>query len=233
MATCQNGLPVLTSAQCVVYTIGDSTRVRLAPGSIGSILAHFGTWFDKNVRDIDAGILDDWGWADRKVRGSETDVSNHAGGYALDINATKWALGAKASIYLTPDEIARVHAQLAVYGGKLRWGADYVGRTDPMHVEWIGTQAEADALWAALTAAPIPAPAPVPVGHRTLRKGDKGDDVKMLQRTLNVNYPLYSKLVVDGDFGNATDKVVREFQRRAGLTVDGIVGPKTWARLGL
>jgi hypothetical protein len=97
VALCQNGLPVLTSAQCVVYQIGDVVKVRLAPGPEGELLAHFARWFDKNIRDLDPGILDDWGWADRKVRGSETDVSNHAGGYAVDLNATKWALGSKAS----------------------------------------------------------------------------------------------------------------------------------------
>jgi peptidoglycan hydrolase-like protein with peptidoglycan-binding domain len=37
---------------------------------------------------------------------------------------------------------------------------------------------------------------------------------------------------VDGTYGAATERVVREFQRRAGLMVDGIVGPNTWTRLG-
>lgn len=33
----------------------------------------------------------------------------------------------------------------------------------------------------------------------------------------------------DGLFGNATEKVVRQFQAEKGLVVDGLVGPKTWA----
>ena len=36
---------------------------------------------------------------------------------------------------------------------------------------------------------------------------------------------------IDGDFGTATEKAVKEFQRDAGLTQDGICGPKTWAAL--
>jgi murein L,D-transpeptidase YcbB/YkuD len=36
---------------------------------------------------------------------------------------------------------------------------------------------------------------------------------------------------VDGIFGHGTLSVVQEFQRRHGLTIDGIVGPATWALL--
>ncbi len=36
---------------------------------------------------------------------------------------------------------------------------------------------------------------------------------------------------IDGDFGGGTESAVRAFQRAQRLTVDGIVGPKTWDRL--
>ena len=83
--------------------------------------------------------------------------------------------------------------------------------------------------WAAILAPP---PAPAPTSRPTLRRGSKGQAVKDLQARLNARYPAYSKLVADGDFGGKTDGVVREFQRRAGLAVDGVVGAKTWAALG-
>ena len=61
-----------------------------------------------------------------------------------------------------------------------------------------------------------------------LRKGDKGDDVKILQHRLNI---LGSQLAEDGIWGVKTDQAVRNYQYKAGLTVDGIVGPKTQAAL--
>ena len=61
-----------------------------------------------------------------------------------------------------------------------------------------------------------------------LRKGDKGDDVKLLQHRLNL---VGSQLTEDGIWGVKTDQAVRNYQYKAGLTVDGIVGPKTQAAL--
>lgn len=60
-----------------------------------------------------------------------------------------------------------------------------------------------------------------------------GARVLALQKRLNGGYPAYSQLEEDGEFGPATREVVREFQRRSGLEVDGIAGPATLAALGL
>ena len=65
----------------------------------------------------------------------------------------------------------------------------------------------------------------------TLRKGSKGEYVTLLQTMLiNRGYSC-GAWGADGSFGNATDLAVRLFQEAKGLTVDGIVGPKTWAAL--
>ena len=37
--------------------------------------------------------------------------------------------------------------------------------------------------------------------------------------------------MVDGIFGEKTDKATRLFQRHKGLSADGIIGPKTWRAL--
>lgn len=55
--------------------------------------------------------------------------------------------------------------------------------------------------------------------------------MREVQRVLNAWYPSLPQLAVDGDFGPATDGRVRYMQGRAGLDIDGIVGPQTWRRL--
>ncbi len=65
-----------------------------------------------------------------------------------------------------------------------------------------------------------------------LKKGSEGEAVEALQRILSTyGYSLGSKNPFDGSFGSKTDAAVREFQADHGLTVDGIVGAKTWAKL--
>jgi len=53
----------------------------------------------------------------------------------------------------------------------------------------------------------------------------RGASVRVLQGHLGV--------AADGVFGPGTARAVRRFQREHGLTADGIVGPATWAALGL
>lgn len=65
----------------------------------------------------------------------------------------------------------------------------------------------------------------------TLRKGNNCDEVVELQALLNAKYGY--DLEIDGAFGAKTEAAVKDFQRKHGLTADGIVGPKTWAALGV
>ena len=65
--------------------------------------------------------------------------------------------------------------------------------------------------------------------YSTVRKGSKGADVKTLQTMLNSIDN--AGLAVDGIFGSGTQAAVKKFQKANRLSVDGIVGAKTWAAL--
>ena len=79
--------------------------------------------------------------------------------------------------------------------------------------------------------APDPQPEPPPVTEPTIRKGNRNIYVKQMQTLLDrLGYSL-GICGIDGDFGTATEKAVKEFQRDHGLAQDGVCGPKTWAAL--
>jgi GH24 family phage-related lysozyme (muramidase) len=63
----------------------------------------------------------------------------------------------------------------------------------------------------------------------TLKKGSKGEYVKLLQTKLNENGKF--NLTIDGIFGMNTYNAVIGFQGMMGLTKDGVVGPLTWKEL--
>jgi hypothetical protein len=67
------------------------------------------------------------------------------------------------------------------------------------------------------------------VQKNNLRRGDKGDLVKVLQGLLVCNG--YKDAYVDGSFGGGTESAVKEYQRKKGLTVDGVAGSGTFTAL--
>lgn len=63
------------------------------------------------------------------------------------------------------------------------------------------------------------------------KQGSQGDEVTQIQQKLS-NWGYYSGSV-DGIFGEETKKAVIAFQKKNGLTADGIVGNATLAALGI
>ena len=218
--------------------------VRSGPAEV--VLRAWATWYHRNVERLDlykAGVGDDWGWSAT----NEVGNSNHLSGTALDFNATQYPWGART---MPAARKQKVREGLNLFEGNIFWGADW-SRADEMHYQLGAGTASGDGASAKLIAfakrleagylglltpgsTPAPTPTPAPSTSRpTLRRGSTGGDVTYLQALFNRAYPAYSKLAVDGDFGPATEAVAREFQRRANLGVDGIVGAATWRALGV
>ena len=65
----------------------------------------------------------------------------------------------------------------------------------------------------------------------TYRQGSTGEQVRIIQSKLK-NWGYYDGSV-DGVFGSQTTQAVKYFQRKNGLTPDGIVGPATLRALGM
>jgi len=191
--------------------------------------------------DIQVGQT--WGAACRPIRGTQTP-SNHSWGTALDINSLQnpQRRPIKTNMPKRVVDLWKNHG--------FRWGGDYQTSTpDPMHMEFMGTVAQARAITARLRAfledsnpatpkppATPPAlagkpawrkyPGPVRLGMGTPERPSPA--VKVWQQLLvDRGY----RLKVDGVFGLATNHVVMDWQRKHGLKIDGIGGTATWHQL--
>lgn len=144
MPQSQNGYPAnrrdLVSSR---FVPGTGVRLTVRNGPAGDLLLEVAGLFDRLVQDLDGGVVDDWGYAERPIRGSAV-LSNHASGTAIDLNATRWALGSSPSVNLNPGQIDTVRRIVGATGGVVRWGGDYTGRKDPMHFEINDNRSEAD-----------------------------------------------------------------------------------------
>lgn len=141
----QNGWTVLDQDETFKWVLpikGASRHLILRPGNAGFVLAHFALWYHERVEKINEGIWDDWGWAARAIRGSNT-ISNHASGTAIDLNATKHPLGVVGTLRFllkrgNRQELAEARIRKVlngIYGNVIRGGLDYADRKDEMHYE--------------------------------------------------------------------------------------------------
>lgn len=73
-------------------------------------------------------------------------------------------------------------------------------------------------------------PTQTPVIKTTVTMGDRGDNVRKLQKRL-IELRYLKKGEDDGIFGNITKRAVERFQNYNNLKVDGIAGPKTLQKL--
>ncbi|MEU1428657.1 peptidoglycan-binding protein [Nocardia sp. NPDC005746] len=150
-------------------------------------------------------------------------ASNHSWAIAVDLNWKDNPFSFDPQHTVT-DLVATVWKW---YG--FAWGGNYHGKKDWMHFEFMGTPADAaERTQAALVDLAVGAVPELP-----LNLDSAGPAVAMLQARLNRDFPDFSHLVVDGDYGPKTAAAVREFQRRSGLAETGDADRITLEKLGL
>jgi hypothetical protein len=153
----QNGWTAPGRSVIVTMTVpGTSVKLPVRAGPAGQLLVAAAARWHREVEPLVAGTC--WGYADRTVRGSATDLSNHASGTAIDLNAPQHPLGTAPSANFTPAKIVAVRRIVAAYAPCLRWGGDYTGRKDGMHLEIVASERQC----AAVLGSPRPSPSPTP-----------------------------------------------------------------------
>ena len=105
-------------------------------------------------------------------------------------------------------------------GGRARTEAVQVDNAAEAVVETVALPVWLGALAAVALAVRANRSAAGSLGERLLGPGARGDDVRSLQRLLT---RLGLPTVADGDFGPATEAMVRRYERVNGLVVDGLV----------
>jgi len=113
------------------YPVKGTTSSLRCNEQVAPLLIGLAQEFHEYIEPIDAGTLDDWGYAFRMVRGSTAYISNHGSGTAIDLNAASHPLGRVGTF---PNaKVPMIRALAKKYG--CRWGGDYNMRKDEMHFE--------------------------------------------------------------------------------------------------
>ncbi|MFC0622805.1 M15 family metallopeptidase [Kribbella deserti] len=240
-----------TSVQIIPGTV---RKIRLRKGDTGWLLRHFAAWFDKHIETIDHdGQLDDWGYAERPIRGSKKTLSNHASGTAIDLNAPEHPLGVWNTF--TSAQETKIRQQLKIYEGCIRWGGDYKnGRPDEMHFEINKHAAAVTKVARKLRGTGANPKPPAPGSDTTISlwsmnharqglamNGTTLTDVQQFMAFTRVIEPAtkdteqaWLRAVQSGNWARASElyvHAVKVVQTHARLTQDGIFGPKTGAYL--
>ena len=83
MKKSQNGWPASANQKEIGIKLfiipGTDTKIRCQKHA-GKILAAFAGEFNAQVEPIEGGVFDDWSYAYREVRGSDSVLSNHSSG---------------------------------------------------------------------------------------------------------------------------------------------------------
>lgn len=151
-------------------------------------------------------------------------ASNHGWGLALDIAEEYDSDSA-------PDPIRQVFVQWLVSNAH-RYGISAELQSEPWHWRYVaGDAIPAATLAYEATGQPQPtvtAPQPGPAlsfayPGKPVVLGARGVAVQLVQAVVGAT--------VDGDFGSATERRVKDWQSRNQLKADGIVGPVTWRKM--
>lgn len=190
-------------------------------------------------KQITLGVWSDWEYDSDKKAPNQTKISRTE--YVRIFNQLVEDEGYMAGTYLNNDYYKN-YFDMSVLNKWAIWLADYSGECDhPCTMRQYTSKGSISGIsgnvdlneWFGMPKI-CKEVATVNIKLRILRKGDKGEEVKTVQRLLNaIGYKgLNGKaLAIDGDFGTNTDYAVGNFQQMEGLVRDSIVGAKTWEHL--
>jgi len=245
-ATSQNGY--IANDRSLITSISvPGGKLAMREGDVATILQYVAGQFHAKVEPLVWPGC--WGYAERPIRGSSTELSNHASGTAIDLNAPQHPLGEKGTF--TTAQVATIHSILSFLEGAVRWGGDYTKRKDEMHFEIVKGLADIARIAKKIKGTP-PAkggtpgtPADTTLSIWCVQHAAAGNPIsavclhdaqqvmataRALNPALAATEKAWQHYIDTQDWERAGDLLfyaVRVLQSLGGLTQDGIFGPKT------
>lgn len=138
MAKTINGwdvIPSMNDARLKLFTVPGTKRKMRLRADVGPYLVAFASEYHKLIQPIDVGTFDDWAWTAPRKGNASSKTSDHCGGVAIDLNATKEGSQSKSNVWWArhPLKAAAMRKLLRKYK-LLEWGGDYKKFYDPMHL---------------------------------------------------------------------------------------------------
>lgn len=127
-------IPNMSDQRLKLFTIPGTKRHMRLRKDVGPYLVAFMAEYHRIIAPVDRGTYDDWAWtAPRKGRASSR-ISDHCGGVAIDINATREGSQSRSNVWWAkhPVRALRMKRMLRQYS-MLEWGGNYKNFYDPMH----------------------------------------------------------------------------------------------------
>lgn len=101
---------------------------------VGPYLVAFASEYHKVIAPLNRGIFDDWSWSPPRKGRASTLVSDHCGGVAIDLNASKEGAQSSSNLSWWKNPVRRAKlTRLRKKYHLLEWGGDYKTFRDPMH----------------------------------------------------------------------------------------------------
>lgn len=132
------GWPVIANGNSPLlklFTVPGTKRKLRLRKDVGGYLVAFASEYNKLIAPIDVGTFDDWAWAPVRTGRASSSISDHCGGVAIDLNATKEGSQSKSNVWWAkhPLKAAAMKKLLRKYK-LLEWGGNYKNFYDPMHL---------------------------------------------------------------------------------------------------
>lgn len=116
------------------FTVPGTKRRMLLRSDVGPYLVAFASEYHRLIAPIDTGTFDDWAYHPPRKGRASSQISDHSGGVAIDLNATKEGAQNRSNVtwWRHPVRALRLRKLRKKYH-LLEWGGDYRNFYDPMH----------------------------------------------------------------------------------------------------